>query len=153
MKPCSTCKEIKDDAQFRYNKCVSCHNEYRRKHYQPDPNKRTEYHAKYRRDNKEKIEKYRKENLERARRHRLRQYSGMTLELYEELLEAQEGTCALCPAKYRHPNNVHKLCVDHNHETGAVRGLLCSACNSGLGYFKDDTELLLKAITYLKTRS
>lgn len=48
-------------------------------------------------------------------------------------------------------NNINKvLCVDHNHKTGEIRGLLCGLCNSGIGHFKDKIKLLKKAIKYLE---
>lgn len=59
------------------------------------------------------------------------------------LLEAQDGVCAICqanPAKH----------TDHNHLTGQIRGLLCVACNNGLGLFRDDWKLMQRAIVYLK---
>ena len=62
---------------------------------------------------------------------------------YLELFELQEGKCALC-------NRHVKLHVDHDHDTGEVRGLLCHRCNVGLGYFQDNTQLLYKAIKYLR---
>lgn len=71
---------------------------------------------------------------------------SLTATEYKELLESQHGMCAICttrPAKSR-------LCVDHNHETGETRGLLCRRCNSGLGHFLDDAVLLRSAITYLE---
>jgi hypothetical protein len=46
-------------------------------------------------------------------------------------------------------NGKLRLCVDHDHKTGKVRGLLCGACNIALGHFNHDPELLLKAIKYL----
>lgn len=61
------------------------------------------------------------------------------------LMEAQGGTCAICP-------RTDDLCVDHDHATGVVRGLLCRSCNSGLGQFRDDPVLLAKAIDYLTRR-
>lgn len=75
----------------------------------------------------------------------LKQY-GLTIEEYEEMLSAQGGVCAICgklPDKYR-------LAVDHNHETGKVRGLLCIPCNRGVGIFQDSSELLINASDYLK---
>lgn len=69
------------------------------------------------------------------------------------MMIAQDNLCALCkqPERMRHPKGgVKRLHVDHDHTTGAVRSLLCSACNSGLGMFKDDMELLQLAVKYLK---
>jgi len=57
----------------------------------------------------------------------------------------QEGLCAIC----RGPSGRRALGVDHDHTTGAVRGLLCSTCNSGLGGFRDNAALLIEAIVYL----
>ncbi len=78
-----------------------------------------------------------------------RQYLyGMTEEQYAAMLDAQGGGCAICRTTEwngRHPVP-H---VDHDHRTGEVRGILCHACNLGLGKFKDDPDLLRAAIAYL----
>ena len=64
---------------------------------------------------------------------------------YQVILEKQNGVCAICKNKYE-----IELGVDHNHETGENRGLLCTACNVALGNFKDNIEFLEEAIRYLK---
>lgn len=73
---------------------------------------------------------------------------GITLEDYNKMLEEQKGLCLICdnPLSY----NGHKLAVDHDHDTGKIRGLLCKACNFGIGHFKDNINLLAKAINYLE---
>jgi hypothetical protein len=78
---------------------------------------------------------------------------GMTWKHFDELLEEQDGKCAICgqPETATRNGIVRRLCVDHIHEGNIPRGLLCARCNSGLGYFKDDVELLEKAIFYLRT--
>jgi hypothetical protein len=79
------------------------------------------------------------------RRTKMKQ-KGITVEEYDARLEAQDGLCAIC----RQLNaSVRRLAVDHNHETGEIRGLLCSHCNRALGLFKDDPALLKAAIDYL----
>lgn len=67
---------------------------------------------------------------------------GITI---EEARQLRAGTraCEIC-------NRTRKLEVDHDHATGAVRGLLCGRCNKAIGMFKDSEELMLKAIEYLK---
>jgi hypothetical protein len=77
----------------------------------------------------------------------LRHKFGLTPEGYMQLLAAQGEKCKIC-GKSEH----RRLSVDHDHVTGKLRGLLCNACNRGIGMFKDDPELLLKAIDYLKGR-
>jgi hypothetical protein len=69
---------------------------------------------------------------------------GITPEQYDEMLEAQGGGCAICGK----PPGKTALHVDHCHETGRVRGLLCFSCNAGLGQFKHDPELLEAALMY-----
>lgn len=71
---------------------------------------------------------------------------GITIEQYNELLMAQDGRCAICHG----PSTREHFDVDHDHVTGIVRGLLCSSCNIGLGYFKDNPMLLKDAATYLE---
>lgn len=82
---------------------------------------------------------------ERARRF------GITAERYVEMLVAQDGKCAICRQIKTTTRNgkVKTLAVDHDHETGDVRGLLCSACNTAIGKFGDDRERLLSAVRYL----
>lgn len=76
---------------------------------------------------------------------------GITLKDYDELLQKQNGKCAICQ-QIEIKKNQHglvSLAVDHDHKTGKVRGLLCSKCNCLLGYAKDSIINLKKAIDYL----
>jgi Recombination endonuclease VII len=70
------------------------------------------------------------------------------LKEYNELLVKQENKCAIC-GTLKAGNRQKYFCVDHNHETGEIRGLLCSTCNRAIGLFKDDKKILEKAIIYL----
>lgn len=74
---------------------------------------------------------------------------GLTKNEYQTLLDVQAGRCAICDAATADVLG-RRLVVDHDHGTGAVRGLLCSACNSGLGHFQDNPVLFRKAISYLE---
>jgi len=69
---------------------------------------------------------------------------GITLGNYNALFKKQKGSCKICNSKTE-----GNLYVDHNHNTGVIRGLLCHKCNVGLGLFNDDTDVMLKAIAYL----
>ncbi|MBA7572888.1 hypothetical protein ES708_14675 [subsurface metagenome] len=64
-----------------------------------------------------------------------------------ELWESQDGKCAICGESFI---KLFNTCVDHNHETGEVRGLLCRKCNVAIGFLNDDPELMEKAIKYLE---
>lgn len=68
----------------------------------------------------------------------------MTPELYAALVANQDGRCAICGER------AQPLCVDHDHDTGEIRGLLCSSCNIGLGHLRDDARRLLAGVHYLK---
>lgn len=78
--------------------------------------------------------------------HALRKRYGISVEEYEKFLEKQDGMCAICLSE---PGR-RRLDVDHSHDTGEVRGLLCELCNKALGGFNDDPDLLQRAIMYLK---
>ncbi|MCA1223563.1 endonuclease VII domain-containing protein [Streptomyces sp. 8L] len=78
--------------------------------------------------------------------HNLKRY-GLTLEEYQDKLATQEGRCAICGDE---PPEGKRLHVDHNHETGAVRDLLCRWCNYALGNVKDEPGRLLAMISYLE---
>jgi len=73
---------------------------------------------------------------------------GITLSEYDEILESQGGVCAICGSDDPQGKGA-RFHVDHCHETGEVRGLLCHFCNIGLGHFKDSREALQSAINYL----
>ena len=85
-------------------------------------------------------------NIERKSKFK-RQY-GISLEQYEEMLQNQGHGCAICGAK-KPSERTKYFAVDHCHDTGKVRGLLCTKCNRGLGLFNDRTDMLQKAIKYL----
>ncbi len=73
---------------------------------------------------------------------------GMKPEDYDDMLKRQNGLCWIC--KTNAPGHKHNyFSIDHSHETGQIRGLLCNACNMGLGYFRDNTSKLESAIKYL----
>lgn len=77
---------------------------------------------------------------------------GLTREQYEALLKKQNNVCAICLGEgdLRNTGEIIRLHVDHCHDTGKVRGLLCFRCNSGIGKFKDNVASLERAINYLK---
>jgi len=78
---------------------------------------------------------------------------GCTPEQYQALLDKQNGRCAICGAPDGHRSCRGKKCrlaIDHDHRTGAIRGLLCNSCNRGLGRFKDSIAILESALRYLK---
>jgi len=80
----------------------------------------------------------------------LKRKYGITLEQYDELLAEQGGGCGICG---RLPRDDISLHVDHDHLTGAIRGLLCFRCNNALGDFEDDYERLSAAVRYLRPPS
>ena len=90
----------------------------------------------------------------------LRRRYGMDIERLEHMLRAQGGACAICRRpwercprpKMTHLDQglfLHYLFVDHDHRTGAVRGLLCNACNTAIGLFEERAERFVAAIEYI----
>lgn len=77
---------------------------------------------------------------------------GLTASKYEWLLARQGGVCAVCPRTEANEKG-HRLYIDHDHRTGEVRGLLCGACNPGIGFFQDSPALLRRAAEYLEAAS
>jgi len=88
-----------------------------------------------------------KRTKEQRLRARLLHYYGLTLEEWHAMLISQSGRCALCCDPMKDPH------TDHDHETGAVRGLLCSGCNTALGRLGDSIEGLERAIAYLRSEN
>lgn len=84
------------------------------------------------------------------RRSWLKKIYGITPEQHAAMVAAQGGRCAVCghpPARNKH--GTHVLAIDHNHETGRVRGLLCHRCNAALGMMREDLDLITKLWQYL----
>lgn len=90
-----------------------------------------------------------------VRRWQFKTKYGITPEEYAEMFARQSGACAICKRTEpigrtsKYTGVEFWLHVDHDHETGAVRGLLCSDCNSGLGKFQESADILRLAIEYL----
>jgi 5-methylcytosine-specific restriction endonuclease McrA len=78
----------------------------------------------------------------RSRVGHLKKTYGISIDDYNNLLERQDGLCAICKTD-------RNLVIDHCHDTSMVRGLLCQQCNSGIGMLKDDPDLLRAALQYL----
>jgi hypothetical protein len=140
-KLCTKCNKILDIKNFhkqtrRTNKlqlwCKQC---------DKDEKKRT-YHE------------YRKKQVRlSSKKSQLKSNYGLSFEEYKQLLKKQNNVCAICGKKQLNKNNQFNkkvLSIDHCHKTKIVRGLLCTECNFGLSKFKDDIELMKKAIKYLK---
>ena len=89
----------------------------------------------------------RPESKEKSRAWRLKRDYGITLEDYKDMFERQEGVCAVCLNPSPH---TRLLAVDHDHETGKLRALLCNACNLTLGGASDNPELLRALADYIE---
>lgn len=141
MKTCSKCKESKPLADFWIDRrrdkpkstCKSCGVESAR-----------EWRA---RNPEVGRVRYQREKTTTRERHLIRKY-GVSLSDYDAMLQKQGGRCAICRAKEADQFN-GVFHVDHDHATGAVRGLLCRGCNHMLGVVGDDPAVLVRAVRYL----
>lgn len=140
MKRCTVCKEEKELTEFYNSKQSKDGKAYRCKVC--DARAR----AKWQEDNKER-------SAYSARNRRLKFQYGIDIPEYNRMLTEQDGKCAIC-GKLEKDNIIHKtaqfLSVDHDHNTGKVRGLLCNQCNRGIGMLGDSVESLETAVRYLK---
>lgn len=110
-----------------------------------NPGKAKAATAAYRAANPTKTSEWAKNWRKRNRGYHLVKH-GLALEEFDAMFASQGGSCAICRA-------VKKLCVDHDHTTGKIRGLLCSHCNSALGMAKDSFQTLIRAADYIRRRS
>ena len=81
-------------------------------------------------------------------KYNLKRNFGITVEDYASILESQDNRCAICGTEQC--TTGRRLAVDHDHDTGVIRGLLCQACNTGIGKLNEDVQILERAIHYLK---
>ena len=106
-------------------------------------NKEKHYHMR-----KASIAKNPEHYSKRHRKYELSKKYNLTEQEYQDMLVKQNGCCAICGTDT--PTGKWKVfAVDHNHETGQVRELLCNECNRGIGLLKDNPELLMKAAQYI----
>ena len=100
-----------------------------------------------------KAMKVRKDNPESTRANNLKNRFDMTIEQYNIIFLKQKGKCRICnnaETMVDQKGTIKWLSCDHNHNTGKVRGLLCNACNTGIGKMGDSIKVLESAIKYLK---
>ena len=161
MKRCRDCGEFKPLSEFykapgmrdgHRNDCKSCNLAAKAERYRADPEKAIARVRKWQQENAERLHAYQRERRQRPdvkakeRAGHLRRKYGISPEEYEALLHAQGGRCAICR---REPNPKISLHVDHDHELGTVRGLLCVRCNNGIALFDESHEVLRDIAAYL----
>ncbi len=136
LKVCTGCGEAKPLDQYNKKKnskdglnyqCRPCVNQYSITWY---------------RNNLDRVKKVHREYM------LVSQY-GITEDQFQKMLEQQGGKCALCPVVFSSEGR-RNLCVDHDHDTGRVRGLLCARCNTSIGQLGDNADGLRKALAYLE---
>ena len=160
-KACSKCGEIKPLGEFHKHKsqkdghcreCKECTCARGREWYAANKGQKAAKGKAYYAANKKRIaakgKAYYAANVERYTDRWLQKTYSVSLSEYNEMLGAQDNRCAICGEASG--EFIRKLAVDHDHETGQIRGLLCGRCNPGLGYFMHDPELLKQAIGYLE---
>ena len=139
---------------------------YDKKYYGENKEHRQEYQKNWQEDNKEHLQEYkdgRKEETKiynknyrtQNRSNYLYNTYGITEKEYDDMVREQDNTCAICKepeSKLNDNGYPMRLCVDHDHITGQVRGLLCNKCNLGIGYLRSDegTNILLNAVAYIE---
>jgi len=126
---CSRCNEVKPKEEFYARPGIARGYRYECKECS---------RAKLKKDYSENPEVFR----ERRRRSFRKTKYGIEQAEYDRLMQEQDGACAICASETN-------LVIDHCHETGKVRGLLCNSCNKGLGFFGDNDLLLRAAGGYL----
>jgi len=179
MKKCTTCKIEKPLTEFNIQrkgtpdghtyKCKPCAAAYTRewslrnkerikesarRRYLLNPESKKMSARNYRESNKEKVkaahQRWAANNQRKIHAGILRRLYGLSIEAYESMFRAQNGCCKICE---RQNLDGKRLFVDHDHNTGTVRGLLCHHCNAGIGHFFDDPFLFQAAIKYLTENS
>lgn len=139
-KVCKKCKELQHRLWRERN---SAHVTEWHQEYDQTPERKAAHAARERRRYDSKAEQARDRTLQKR--------YGITLDQYNDLLAQQGGVCAICKKACK---SGRLLAVDHDHETGERRGLLCMNCNRAIGWLGDDPELIQAALDYvLKYRS
>lgn len=154
-KVCSACKQEKPLSKFgrrpeyrdgHRNQCNPCRQERGKAYRQTEKGKAAL--RRYYQRNKHKLPKT-VHCPKATRRYKLKSKYGLTTDEYSSLLKSQNGRCAICETD--DPKGRHGVfVVDHCHDTGRVRGLLCNFCNVAIGRFGDTPEALMRVVDYLR---
>ena len=162
MKRCSKCGKVQPrSAYYRAQgtvdglrgDCKECFKARAKARYPLVRDRNIERAKQWREDNIERFRENQRrmranpEFKTRSRAGHLQRKYGLSLDQYEAMLASQRGTCAICT---RPPGEGRSLHIDHDHETGRIRGLLCFRCNNSLGDLDDDPALLRAALRYLE---
>lgn len=162
QKACRICGEIKPLASFHRasdmrdghrNECKACFRALSRARYRRDPGRSIAKVKAWQQENAEYLNAYRRARRElpevkrRERDGYFRRTYGISADEFDDLLSRQGGHCGICG---RTPEREASMHVDHDHESGAIRGLLCITCNQGLGLFSESPERMLRAVVYLR---
>lgn len=146
MKACTYCGVVKPPSEFprdrtrpngRRSNCKACDSVRKAAYYLANAEERKAYTAEWRRRTGRRGGKRTPADSRRLR-------YGITEAQFLAMLDAQDNRCAICKTELAWP------VVDHDHQTGRVRGVLCNPCNRGLGQFGDDVSRLESAAAYLK---
>ena len=129
--------------------CKPCSRWYTEQHRLRNPERGKTYYEENKAVLSSRQKRRKKEMPEHYAAIRRKSKYGLTPAEYVAMLHEQGGTCAICDQV--NPDG-RELCVDHCHETGDVRGLLCHKCNTGIGLFGDNAALLNSAISYLREK-
>lgn len=145
-------------SKTKKDECYECVS-IRAKKYRAENNEKMAAFNKQRRsadfrleENKKRRDKYHssKEHRDYVRSTQYKSNYGISIEEYERLFKSQSRQCAICRKAPETDNSARRLSVDHDHETGHVRGLLCSECNTMLGHLDDDPKRCIKAAVYIE---
>ncbi len=93
---------------------------------------------------------YYRANKEKRRSYLIRKNFNTSERFIRDLMDKQKGCCAICGVSLVSPDSSKSFNVDHCHETGVIRGLLCHKCNVGIGMFQDNVDIIKNIITYLE---
>jgi hypothetical protein len=134
---CSKCGSEKILLRSGASRCLPCHRRHGREYYLRSESRRT-----------------------KIRHSHVRRRYGVTFRALEQILENQGGLCAICRRPWRACKPAKRvryeitflqyLCIDHDHETGRVRGLLCNACNTAIGLLEEEIGRFYRAVAYLR---
>lgn len=147
------------------NKCRICVNEWAKNWKKSNRDRVNATNARSKANNPEQWKAfYEREYLSKKERHgtsllntkEIARRNGLSIEHYEAMFVAQNNLCAICDqheTKLNRSSKVARLTVDHNHQSGKVRELLCHACNLAIGHARENINIIKSAIAYLENNN